>query len=81
MEPIKISFDAQAALFALTALAKTALAHPEIVKGIAELQGPLFEAQTINGDFARGTNDVIIRLFPSEQLSDFLRALKAPENV
>lgn len=75
--PITINFQTKSAVSALEDLAAAALENPEIVKGIAKLESPLFEAGAeIGRDFTRAErNQVTVTVFPSERLCQFLRGL------
>lgn len=74
--PITITFDTSNALRHLEMLAEAALENPEVVKGIAKLELPLFESRAEPGDFENdSTQKVTVSVFANGRLRSFLRGL------
>jgi hypothetical protein len=74
---ITITFDTSAAEKALECLAQSALDSPDIVKGIAKMEGPLFNSAAREADYFSGDRGRVIEvaLYPTEKLKQFLRGL------
>lgn len=72
--PVTIKFNSHDAESALQLLAEAALESPDIVKGIAKLEGELFDSAP-RDYFDNGDRVIEVALFPTERLKQFLRGL------
>ncbi len=76
IQPVTISFDTSPAQRALAMLAEAALESPDIVKGIATLESPIFEASVDDPEFANPNGrNMRITIYPTDRLKQFLRGL------
>lgn len=74
---IEITFSTAQATKALSRLAQAGLDRPELLKGIAAIEEPLFDSHVRDLDFEREDGRrVEVALTPSAAFSQFLRALE-----